>query len=863
MAFKHLIVLLLFLSLMSCGGGGSSDTPKDPPANPPVVTLSIDSASVDESSTVVINYSAKDYQGTTITSELSCDIGTLDGNNYTAPSVAIETTATCTATATDSGNRSSTETLSLTIYTVTPVLALAHGETSATTAKLTTIDVSFADVSEGLIDATLNGEAINLGVTSDHQLVYFPSLYANGAQTLIIELEGESVTYEYNAKPSIDIISDTSAYVTNYITQMRSEVDEQIVIAQSKGISSTEIQKLNDIKNSFDVTLLSELTIDEIDLLAYLIYQNISELYADENAVNSSAYYSKSNSSFIAAKDLTACERSAIRVVLAGGVAYTTTLAVLGLAGTGIGIPAASVVILGTAVSWNVLNNSLDRMGEWCFEWAQTDLDNINSAETQTLTGKNKSHKLSTPIKTTKSINEIVGFFHNEERTFVATRKYQILTGAENHVTSIIDSVNKVRGAVIKLVNLIGESNTPVFILDYVENPVDVNDYLYEQIDPSFLTMSSISSTYVKGYMLVDGNSFDLNFDIQDLEIGHVAFQFSLTDSTINNGTTVIDAEVTLNPPIAYSETFSVVIGEDMTARLQADFETGFEIKNQPQKGTIELGTAFSYPGGGLFTYTPDETITEDTTDSFTFVATNGSTENGGKSNEAIVTLEISAAKYQVQLAASYSSDGSDIVYQTISSGDEVTLPNGVRLYAGLTLNGQLVGVNSAYDFWPYSMPLKELTTEDVIMDYNFNLKDFQNNKVIVIPVKLTLSNEAFRNIISRDLIITGSSNSYYSNGNQGSIVFREDLTYTADGPFGVKNGTWRATGYSHIPSTLDPCSDNNTPNPGIKGIGSFAINGASTSFAAASILHVREGGTFTTGICQSAEYTGYLAWYE
>jgi len=649
MAFKHLALPLLSLLLISCGGGGS-DSPKDPPpsATPPVVTLSVDSVSIDESSTVVITHSAKDYQDTTITSELSCDVGTLDGNNYTAPSVATETTATCTATATDSGNRSATETLSLTINTVTPALALANGETSATTAKLTTIDVSFADIPEGLIDATLNGEAIKLGVTSDRQLVYFPSLYASGTQTLIIELEGETVTYEYNATPSIDIISDTSAYVTNYIIQMRSEVDEQIAIAQSKGISPTEIQKLNDIKNSFDVSLISELTTDEVDLLAYLIYQNISKLYADENTVSSIAYYSKSSSSFIAAKDLTACERSAIGVVAAGGLAYITTLAASGLAATGVGIPAASVVILGAAVSWNVLNHSLDRMDELCFEWAQTDLDNINSAENQSLTGKNKSLKVSSPIKTTKVDNETLDFFHNEERTFVATRKYQILTGAENHVTSIINAVNKVRGPIIELVNLIGENNTPAFILSYIENPVDINDYLYEQIDPSFLTMSSISSTDVDGYMIVDGNSFDLNFDIQDLDIGHVPFQFSLTDSTLNR-TTIIDAEVTLNPPIAYSETFTTVVGEEIVARLNADFETGFKIKDLPQKGTLNTDGAFSYPGGGLFTYTPDETITEDTTDSFTFVAINGSSKNNGESNIATVTLQFDKCTTSIQ----------------------------------------------------------------------------------------------------------------------------------------------------------------------------------------------------------------------
>jgi len=169
---------------------------------------------------------------------------------------------------------------------------------------LTTIDVSFTNVSEGLIDATLNGEVIKLGVTSGHQLVYFPSLHSDGVQTLIIKLDGETISYEYNVLPSNFIIEDTLAYVTNYITQMRSEVDEQIVIAQSKGLSSSEIQELDGIKSSFDATLFFELTIDEVDLLAYLIYQNINDLYVDEITVNSSSYCNKSNFSFISAPSI-------------------------------------------------------------------------------------------------------------------------------------------------------------------------------------------------------------------------------------------------------------------------------------------------------------------------------------------------------------------------------------------------------------------------------------------------------------------------------------------------------------------------------------------------------------------------------
>jgi len=648
MKTSNILLLVIPILMLGCGGsGGTNDVAIEPPpqVSPPMITLSVESSSMEESSTIVITHSAEDYQNTPITSELSCDVGMLDNNNYTAPSVALESTATCIATATDSGNRTTAETLTLTIKTVTPVLVLANDETSVSTAKLTTIDISFADVAEGLIDATLNGELIKLGVTSDNKLVYFPSLYADGIQTLVIELEGEPVTYEYMATPSTDIIDDTFSYVSNYMAQMQTEVDEQIAKAQSKGLSSMEIQKLIDIKNSFDVAIMSELTTAEVDLLAYLIYQNISDIYINEETVNSSIYDTNLASFSIKPSDLTACERSAISIVISGGVAYTTTLAAAGLAGTGVGLPAASVVILGAAMSWNVLNNSLDRMAELCFDPFQTELDNINSANNQSrlaLADKKTSLKVATAIKTTKEVDGILDFFHNKERAFIATRKYQVLIGAEAHVASIINAVNKVRGAVIELVSLIGTSNTPAFIINYIDSPVDVNDYLYEQIDPSLLSMSGLSSTNIHGYMIANGDILNLSFDIQDLNVGHVAFQFIVIDNgydTLVN--TVVDAEVTLNPPIAYDETFLAVIGEDMYARLQADFETGFKIITLPQLGILDTSGAFSYPGGGLFAYTPDETITEDISDSFKFIATNGSAQNNGESNIATVTIEI------------------------------------------------------------------------------------------------------------------------------------------------------------------------------------------------------------------------------
>jgi hypothetical protein len=98
-------------------------------------------------------------------------------------------------------------------------------------------------------------------------------------------------------------------------------------------------------------------------------------------------------------------------------------------------------------------------------------------------------------------------------------------------------------------------------------------------------------------------------------------------------------------PPVAYYASLSVSFDEQLEEQLQADDETGFRIVTQPIYGTVDLNVQ-----DGTFTYTPEQNITQDTIDSFTFVATNdsagisdGGTGIPGESNEATINIEITA----------------------------------------------------------------------------------------------------------------------------------------------------------------------------------------------------------------------------
>jgi len=514
---------------------------------------------------------------------------------------------------------------------------LANGETSATNAKLTTIDVSFAEVSEGLINATLNGETIQLAITPDKQLVYFPPMGATGVQTLSLTVEGEEITYEYQAQDSSANFTDATIYINEFFSSTQAQIETIITEKLASNASAEEIESLTTFKNSLSLNneLFTSLTTSELEYFAQIIFENINVL---ESVSRPQLLYKSSRPAIGISNrsSLSQCESEAFKTT----IYVTSTVALIGataaLASSGAGTPWGLISGVAVIASGAVWADHVSDTVEICFDAYSTKIVQSFSS---------KAAKLTLPIISSRADNDdILTFFSDVNKTFVAQTKHQQLAGSEQFVTTIIDGYNRLSNQFNWLFDLIGRSYVP----DYAENAfadsLSVNDFLYTQIDPNNLSISAITDTGVTGHIthVNEDNSFTMNFSIYDLEVAELEFQFTITDNGHDTPlTTVIDAEVTLNPPVAYSETFAAVIGEDMVARLQADFETGFSILASPQHGTLDLSPAFSFPGGGLFTYTPSEALTENTTDTFTFIATNGSTGNNGESNVATVTIDI------------------------------------------------------------------------------------------------------------------------------------------------------------------------------------------------------------------------------
>ncbi len=636
----RLFSLCLSACLVAACGGGSDQTPSA--STPPVIALAVDALTLDESARATFTVSARDYLSTVIPTELSCDRGALLGTVLTPPDVTVPTSVTCTATATDSSSRRSTQTVTLTINPVTPVLALANGALEAAAAAVTRFDIAFARVPEGLVDATVNGRPVKLGVTPENQLVYLPRLGDIGNQTLVLELEGKRVSISFPVAPPPSLAGGTATYLDNYLMSMQQKVDAQIARARARGLAPDEIDKLTAARNSFDRAAVSRLSALELDFLAHVIAQNFSVIFPEDSPAGTANTQRFPSASPLSVVNLSACERAAVRIVAASGLTYISTLAVTGLAASGVGLPVATLTVLAAAVSWNYLNDNLDRFDELCYQWAATQLDGLTTAmlgRQSILSANRPPAALSQPLFSTSSTEGKVDFFHEGVKTFKPVRQYRVLVGADAYVSNVVATVNRLRGVVSTLVSLIGASNTPDFILAFANRPLNVNDFLTRLIDPAVLTLSDVSSNEVTGTLSQQGANIGLRFAIRDLNLGSVPFQFALNDVTVSNGRTVVNAEVSLNPPIAADLTFSARPGQTLAGQLQADFETRFELRSQPSLGTVSMPAPNDQ--AGLFEFRFDGEMDQPTTVSFQYAARNGSRINNGQSNVATVTIQI------------------------------------------------------------------------------------------------------------------------------------------------------------------------------------------------------------------------------
>jgi len=144
---------------------------------------------------------------------------------------------------------------------------------------------------------------------------------------------------------------------------------------------------------------------------------------------------------------------------------------------------------------------------------------------------------------------------------------------------------------------------------------------------------------------------------------------------------------------------------------------------------------------------------------------------------------------------------------------ENLTVQNKKSYLVGLELDGVPVNVHS-YDggrnFWTYSFPgIDYGTTDGYIENFQFEMRDLTNNRDVTIPIKLTISNEGYRNIVGRTFTLRDSRGYIVNDSTMSFEPFENDaqtgiaVYTTPDGT--VTETTWGpSAGYAHVHYSCD-----------------------------------------------------------
>ncbi|MBC6404094.1 MAG: hypothetical protein GDA35_10875, partial [Hyphomonadaceae bacterium] len=178
---------------------------------PPVITFSPASLTVDSGGTAMSTLTATDNVDGTVVPTVTCDQGSFANNTYTAPDVSNTTTATCTATASDAAGNAAepvTLTISVAAETTAPVITFSpamltvdSGETGSSTLTATddvdgTVVPTVVCTDGGSFDVdtgTYTAPVVSAVTTATCTATASDAAGNTGTATLMVSITGDSV----------------------------------------------------------------------------------------------------------------------------------------------------------------------------------------------------------------------------------------------------------------------------------------------------------------------------------------------------------------------------------------------------------------------------------------------------------------------------------------------------------------------------------------------------------------------------------------------------------------------------------------------------------------------------------------------
>ena len=226
------------------------------------------------------------------------------------------------------------------------------------------------------------------------------------------------------------------------------------------------------------------------------------------------------------------------------------------------------------------------------------------------------------------------------------------------------------------------------------------------------------------------------------------------------------------------------VIGPGSILTIQKlEFQTGLETVNgevyvdPPGVGCVAPSCDFNYPNGQEITLTAknaggwifkqwrlDSEVCPDSD-----VAACNVTMDSNKTAKAEFMESFNYTMYYIhEYCCGYEAP----IVGDVSPGGSLTVRNGLWYKVGVKLDGQEIQISGAHSTWGtglftrYDFPDIAFGPDDQTIDnYSFTVRDETNNRDVVIPMDITISNEGYRDAVGGTLILVNDNTLRYIDG--------------------------------------------------------------------------------------------------
>ena len=611
---------------VSCGGGDGNLSPlasnnAPPPAPMPVdsqaPTLNFTGSSTDVQGgeTVVLSVLANDNVDAQVSSTLSCDRGTLNGDFLSIAETDAPFIITCTANASDAAGNTASETLEISVQTTETVLDLFTPSESLTPGEFGRVNIDGVALTGEALSGTFNGEDITLTRAPDGGLLFLTPLDAAvGTSELQLTIDGRIFSFSPMIEPAL-IVTDpegtlrealeaSSQVVTDFLNADDVTDAQRAQLEMLQADINTNIQNLGDVPAS------------ELMEAAQIFVANTQAIPPDDAVASAPISLAGKPSFSQSVSQATGFNEIGCRlfIVSVAGAA----LSVNGLVVTQV-TPVTALANLAFVGVFGVL--AVDT-SQACF-----DINDISnniftvgtvpsfsvSNSTQT---KAASFAVSAPQSTTLKTENLAVFEDGIAREVSFSAQETISPVFEEELTEIINSIISGFEALSFIPESVIDSTRELIEPNTVELPFDE------------ITLSNITNTAIMADLTEPNLTFTQDANVNDDFSSNIDFSFDVNH--ISGVSTTIPAQLNVLPE-ADDVMVMVTAGETVTGTVQTRGAESVRLASNPAQGQATLET------DGAFSYTANSGASGQ--DSFNYEAVNVN----GVSDPATVFVDIEA----------------------------------------------------------------------------------------------------------------------------------------------------------------------------------------------------------------------------